>query len=142
MNADTRQAKKCFEEGTYTCVLYRGDSVYTSRERGVKPLLDWLDQKVPLDGYSGADKVIGQATAYLYVQLGIAEVYTPVASESAYQVLKQNGVSIIADRVVPEIRNRMNTGGCPMEAAVRDCRTSEEAVSAIRNKLRELKNGR
>lgn len=139
MNTDTKQAKKYFAEGTYTCVLCKGDSVYTSQERGVKPLLSWLDQKLPLSGYSGADKVIGQATAYLYVQLGIAEIYTPVVSESAYQVLQKNGISIIADQVVPEIRNRMNTGGCPMEAAVRDCQTPEEAVSAIRNKIRELR---
>ena len=68
MNSDLLKAKKMLHEGGYTCVLCKSDKVYTSNERGVKPLLNWLDSNINLNDFCAADKVIGKAAAFLYEQ--------------------------------------------------------------------------
>lgn len=37
---DLGQAKSLLESGGYTCVLCKGDTVHTSRHRGVRPLME------------------------------------------------------------------------------------------------------
>ena len=53
---DLEKAKAILENGNYTCVLCKGDTVHTSQHRGVRPLLDLLDTDV--SGFSAADKVV------------------------------------------------------------------------------------
>ena len=61
------RAKEILTENNYTCVILTDEYQYTSHQRGVKPLLDWYDDKSDLkDGYA-ADKVVGKAAAYLYI---------------------------------------------------------------------------
>lgn len=124
--------------GEYTCVLGREGTLYTSKERGVKPLLEWIAQGVCLEGFSAADKVVGKATAFLYVLAGVRQVYAPVMSEAAMQVFVRYGIQTEADQIVPAIRNRSNTGLCPMETAVSECETPEDAYKIILEKLKEL----
>ena len=66
---DLNIAREQLAAGDYTCVLRRGDREYTTRERGVKPLVRWLTEDTDLRGFSAADKVVGKATAYLYLSL-------------------------------------------------------------------------
>ena len=75
-----RKAKETLESGGYTCVLTDGTIVYTSKLRGVKPLVQFLESGTIPSGFSAADKVIGRATAYLYVLLGVREVYAQIIS--------------------------------------------------------------
>lgn len=124
--------------GPYTCVACRGDVIHTSTERGVKPLLDWLDNKIDLKGFSAADKVVGKAAAFLYVLLGAAEVYAPVMSESAIDTLAGNGVQPYFKQSVKHIINRTGTGFCPMEEAVMDITEPAAAVTAIKLKQKYL----
>ena len=74
------KAKTLLAEGGYTCVICGGDKVYTSHERGVKPLLELLEQGAELKGFSAADRVVGKAAAFLYVLLGVSAVYAGVIS--------------------------------------------------------------
>lgn len=139
MKNDLTSAVALLDEGDYTCVLVKGDTVYTSRERGVKPLMTWLEEGVSLVGFSAADKVVGKATALLYVLLGAERVYARVASEHAAEVLCTHGIPLVADTVVPAIRNRTNTGFCPMEQATRDIIDPKDAPKAIKDALEQLK---
>lgn len=138
MRDDLIRAKSLLQEGSYTCVLCRENAVYTSTERGVKPLLQWLDEKVQLQHCCAADKVVGNAAAYLYVLLGADIVYAPVMSEAAVHTLTRYGIQALCDSPVRAIRNRTNTGFCPMEEAVKDSTSPEEALEAIRNRLHLL----
>lgn len=140
MKTDLKKAKELLNGGDYTCVLCNDDTVYTSTKRGVKPLLDWLDQKTDLQGFCAADKVVGKATAFLYVLSGVTEVYAQVMSESANDILSQNGIVSVCDKAVKAIRNRSNTGFCPMETAVRDVDNPNEALIVIKNTLVQLQN--
>ncbi len=131
-------AKKLLAKEELTCCFTDGNRVYKSRERGVKPLLSFLEQKIDPCGLCAADKVIGKAAAFLYVLLGIKCIYADVISEKALFVFEKHGVNISFGVCVPAIRNRTNTGLCPMESAVDGIDDPEKALLAIKQKLEEL----
>ncbi len=135
MHQDTEKAKTCLYQGHYTCVLCRGDTLYQSAQRGVKPLLDFLDSGVDFSDFSAADKVVGRATAFLYCLLGIKSLHAGVLSKPAKQVLEENRIAVSYDCLVEGIRNRENTGPCPMEHATRDMQDPYDALAAIRQTL-------
>ena len=135
---DLHRAAHLLREEGYTCVLCRDGQTLTSRERGVKPLLSWLEEGRNLDGFSAADKVVGKAAAFLYVLLGVREVYAPVMSRPARDVFENHGIHAKFDTLSDAIRNRTNTGLCPMETAVWDITDPKKALLAIRQKAKEL----
>lgn len=135
---DLENAKKALQEGGYTCVLCRDAQRSVSARRGVAPLLDWLEEGIS-PGFCAADKVVGRATAYLYCLLGAKAVWGKVMSEPALQVLQRYGIAAQYETLVSQIRNRENTGPCPMEAATADCHTPEQALAAVRKTLEKLK---
>lgn len=132
------QARKLLTAGGYTCVLRRNDTLYTAAERGVKPLVRWLADGIDTAGFSAADKVVGRATAYLYVLLGVKEVWAAVMSEAAAEVLHRHGIAASQDKLVKNIINRTGTGICPFEEAVLNIHTPEEALTAIRQKMAQM----
>ena len=129
------KARRILEESSFTCVLRKDETVYTATERGVKPLVRWLVTGLDVRGFSAADKVVGKATAYLYVLLGVKEVYAQVMSQSAREVLTCHGIAAAPGKLVPHIINRQGTGICPFEEAVLEIQTPEEAFTAIRAKM-------
>lgn len=138
--ADLVNARELLAKDGYTCVLCKGERLYTSRERGVKPLLAWWTSGVELHGFAAADKVVGKAAALLYVLLGVSHIHAGVVSLAALQVLERHAISVTYDTQVPAIRNRTDTGFCPMERAVWHCEEPEEAVALLRRKIAELQN--
>lgn len=140
MGIDAEKAKALLEQNEYTCVLCRGEAVSHSCHRGVRPLVDFLDSGVDYAGFSAADKVVGKATAFLYVLLGVREVYAGVLSDAAAAVFERYGIHFSCGRRVPAIRNRDNTGFCPMEQATRDIQDPAQALEAVRDTLKKLQN--
>lgn len=135
---DLDKAKEVLAEGDYTCVLCKDDVIYTSKERGVKPLLALLDSETDLSGFSAADKIVGNGAAYLYVLLGVSEVYAPIMSEAAVKTLARNLISIDCGKVVDYIVNRTGDGICPMEEATLDAVSPEDALTKIKERLAQL----
>ena len=133
-----RKAKETLESGGYTCVLTDGTIVYTSKLRGVKPLVQFLESGTIPSGFSAADKVIGRATAYLYVLLGVREVYAQIISEPAEEVLRAKGIHVQYGTLVPNIINRKGDGICPFEAAVMEITEPSLAYEAILSKMKEM----
>ena len=138
MERDTQTAIEILESGNYTCVVCKDDTTHTATERGVKPLLNWLDSGLDLNGFCAADRVVGRATAFLYSLLGVKEVYARVMSHPAREVLESYGISAQPQQLVDGIINRKGTGPCPFEAAVMDITDATEALEAIRNKRKQL----
>lgn len=141
MKSHTEKARSLLEAENYTCVVCKGDTVYTATERGVKPLLSWLDAGINLQGFCAADKVVGRATAFLYCLLGVEEVYAHVMSRPASDVLHAHGITVEAGKRVDGIINRKGTGPCPFEAAVLDIQDPGSALEAIRTKLAQMASG-
>ncbi|MBE5945695.1 MAG: DUF1893 domain-containing protein [Lachnospiraceae bacterium] len=125
------KAKNILEEDGYTCVIIKYGHKYTSRDRGVKPLLEYIDKKIDLEGAFAADKVVGKAAAYLYVLLKVEEVYAGIISKPAYEVFHKYGIKAYYDQMVVAIRNREDNGYCPMESAVMDIDNPQDALDAI-----------
>ena len=132
------KAKAILESGGYTCVLTDGTTVYTSTLRGVKPLVQFLENGTMSAGLSAADKVVGKATAYLYVLLKVREIYAQIISEPAVEVLQAQGIPIQYGKKVPNIINRKGDGICPFEAAVMEITEPVKAYDAILHKMQEM----
>jgi len=135
MTKETEKAASLLRSGNYTCVLIKDSSIYTSTERGVKPLLDIIIAGNQYDGCVAADKVIGKAAAFLYVLIGAREIYAGIISKAALAVLREHGIDVSCDLEVDAIRNRTNTGFCPMEQATSETSSLEEAFMIIKEKV-------
>ena len=137
---DLTNAKELLSSGNYTCVLCSGDTIHTTTERGVKPLVRWLTDGTDLQGFCAADKVVGKATAYLYCLLGVKAVWGAVMSKGAIQALRSGGIDTHWEQQVDHIVNRAGNGPCPMEAATAQIDDPPEALTAIRETLQKLRS--
>ena len=131
-------AKRLLEENGYTAVLYADGEAYHSRERGVAPLLRFLESGKSFRGFSAADKTVGAGAAHLYTLLGVSSVWAGVLSEAGERILTENGIAVTAEERVPYIINRAGDGVCPIERAVKDIRDPHEALAAIKKTLAAL----
>ena len=138
MTNDLTKACSLLEAGDYTCAVCCRDTVYTATERGVKPLLNWVNAGLDLTGFSAADRVVGRATAFLYVLLGVREVYARVMSRPATEVLAAHGIAAFPGKLVAGIINRRGDGPCPFEAAVMEITDALDALAAIRAKMEKM----
>ena len=138
MTENLLSAKSILEEQKLTCCITDGKTVIKSRERGVKPLLELLNEGADVCGFSAADKVVGKAAAFLYVLLGVSEVYAAVISGKAAEVFSKHGIAVYCDTCVPAIINRAGDGLCPMETAVDGISDAHAALCAIKQKLVQL----
>ncbi len=132
------RAKRLLWEENLTCVLVGEDREYKTDVRGVRYLLRLIENGEDVRGFSVADKVVGKGAAFLYVLLGVKEVYADVVSEGARTVLFTFGISVSERERVERILNRKGDGPCPIEHAVRDCISPEEAYVCIVERLKEL----
>ena len=130
LNAEALTCAVCGKDGAQT---------YKSRERGVAPLLNWLEDSMRFAEFSAADKVVGAGAAYLYVLLGVTELYAKVISTAAKAVLERYDITLYCESHVPHIVNRTGDGTCPIEQAVANATSPEEALICIRRRLAELR---
>ena len=135
---DLKKAKELLVAENLTCAFYRNDRCYTSLLRGVKPLVQLLEDKVDVAGFCVADKVVGKATAFLYVLLEVKAIYTRTISQSAFRVLQQYNILVEYELLVENIINRKGDGICPFEEAVLHIQSPQEAYTAIRAKMKEM----
>lgn len=136
---DIEKAKELLRRPDMTCVLCRGDTVYTSERSGIAPMLGFLSDGIPLDGFSAADKIIGRAAAMLFVRAGVSEVYGEVMSRAALPVLGRYGIRASFGSLTDSITNRAGDGICPMEATVAEIESPVEAEAALRERLSQLR---
>lgn len=123
---------------SHTCVLVNDEDIIITDERGVAPLVKWLNAGERFDKFSVADKVVGKAAAYLYVALGVKKIWTAIISKPATEVFEKYGIEYWYDTMVEAIINRKGDGFCPMESAVMGIDNPEEAIAAIKIKLNNI----
>ena len=131
-------AVKKLRENNLTCAITNGEQFYSSTERGVKPLLGFISSGLNFSGFSAADRVVGKAAAFLYVRLGVSEVYADVMSRSALCVFSEHGIRCTCGEVTEVILNRAKNGLCPMESTVMELSDPVTAEQAMRAKLKEM----
>ena len=131
-------ARQKLQDGGYTCVVLLPEKEYNSHERGVRPLLTFLESETSFQGGIAADKTVGAGAAHLYVLLGIKAVWANVISRSAKDILKQNNIQVAYGECVPYIINRQGNGICPIEKAVENTQNSSDALICIKETLQRL----
>ena len=140
MTESLERAKSLLKSTDSTIAVVSVDDVYTSQERGVKPLLHLLSEKKGfLKGASVADKVIGKAAALLMVLGEIKEVHTLVISEPAIKVFEKYNIPCFYDKKVDRIINRTGDGLCPMETLCLDIEEPQEAFEKITEFINKMK---
>ena len=131
-------AKMILTSGGYSCVLCKDSELFTSSQKGIKPLVDYYKSNCSFNGFSAADKIVGKATAFLYLLLGVSAVYADVISSPALELLSKNGVYVGYDTKTDYIINRQGNGICPFENAVKDIEDPDTAYGIILDKMKEL----
>ena len=133
-----KRAKETLIKNKYTCVLCKGEEIFYSDKRGVKPLVDFYETKKDFSGFSAADKTIGAGAAHIYALMGIKEIWANIISEEGEIILKQNNISVSYENKVAYIINRAGNGQCPIEKCVCGIENSEEAFKRIKETISNL----
>ncbi|NPV52348.1 MAG: homoserine kinase [Firmicutes bacterium] len=115
-------------------VVRGGDVIFTSRESGIRPLLDAVLQfDGELEGSVIADKIVGRASALLCIGAGARAVYAPVMAHGAVGELARHGIDFTAGLVVPRILNHAGDDSCPFEKLTAGITDPGEALRAIQS---------
>ena len=115
-----------------TCVILGREETLRFRLRGIRPMTDTLrDCPEVLRGAYIADRISGKAAAMLAAAGGAKAVYGEVMSETGLKMLQDHGIEAQYGTLTPAIRNRENTGLCPMEQTVQSLDDPKDALPAL-----------
>lgn len=137
-------ARKMITDGKAECVVIRGGRFFTERGRGVSPLLEFHDHREAgfLRGATVVDKVIGRAAAMIAIAGGATRVHGELMSEDGKALLESRGMTVTYGTLVPRILNADRNDICPLEKSVEGIDDPEQALTALRKRIEELKNGK
>lgn len=135
---DKNLLKEEFIKAGYSCLLVKENEKFFSYEKGVKPLFVFLKSGKDFTSFLAYDKVVGKATAFLYILLKVKEVNALVISEPAYNLLKENNIKVEYSKKVENIINRKGDDLCPFEKLVLDINSPEIALEKITDQLKEF----
>ena len=117
-----------------TLIIYKNGSEEAYTERGLIPLLNYIEKK-DLKGTYAFDRTIGRAAAYLYAYSDCDYVYADTISKPAIEILKANNIKYEFKNQVEEIQNRDKTDICPFEKLTKNAKSSSEAYGLIYKKI-------
>ncbi len=135
--ADIEKAKQLLKDDI-TCVLVKGDTVYTSVKKGIAPIMEFLNEGRDIRGFSVADRIVGKAAASLFICAGIREVYGEVMSVRGMAKLDEYQIPYTFKDKADKIINRKGDDICPMEKTVMDIDDPKEAYLALKEKIKSL----
>ncbi|MBQ6604993.1 MAG: DUF1893 domain-containing protein [Tidjanibacter sp.] len=117
-------------------ILTSSGEAITSRERGVATLMRLLAERAEvLRGAVVADKVVGRAAAALFVVGGCRRLHTAVLSRAGEEMLRGSAVEYSYDTLTEAIINRRGDGFCPMEMAMAEAKSAEEAYAILKERV-------
>ena len=118
-----------------TCILVKGTNVLISSEKGIAPMINYLNNGIDMKDYSVADKIVGKAAAYLFICAGIKEVYGEVMSTKAMSIFEEYKIPYKYKTKTEKIINRKGDDICPMEKAVQDIDDPVEGYLILKEKV-------
>jgi hypothetical protein len=120
-----------------TLRVYKGSKlIFTSDKDRLLPLVEYID-KFASQHHNVVifDKIVGQAAALLFIKADCQEVYSPLGSQLAIEVLEKYSIKHHLTQIVPCIQ-KPNGNMCPMEA-LSIGKDPEEFYQLISNLLAE-----
>lgn len=131
---DLEKAKEIFEKENCTLVLVKGESIIKSKEHGLSKLVELIDKDEDLTDYSVCDNVCGRAASFLYVLLGVKEVYANTMAKLSIQILDRAEIKYSANTFVETLLDSENKND-KMELAVLRSGTPLKAFEDIKKEL-------
>lgn len=140
MRLDVNLALKALRQDQLTLAICRGGNiVFTSRNRGVQDLYCLVKNKPEiLNGSSAADKIVGKAAAMLYAGSGVKEVYADNLSRAAASILREAGIKVQYQNMIPFVMNRDRSGMCPVERLSTTADTLEQLMAGLEHFYKDL----
>lgn len=109
--------------------------IFASDKDRLLPLVEYLDKfAVNHRNVVIFDKIMGRAAALLSIKADCREVYSPLGSQLAVEVLEQYGIKHSLNKIVPCIQKPNQGDMCPMEA-LSIGKEPEDFYQLIRNLL-------
>ncbi|MBE7042485.1 MAG: DUF1893 domain-containing protein [Ruminococcaceae bacterium] len=134
------EAIKMLNEETATCVLVKDNKIISAESpRGIAYIIDLYHAGELKDVYV-ADKIIGKAAAMIFSLGGINGCYGETVSQAAVEWMKLKNIPLQSLHIVSQIENRKGDGMCPMEETVTSVFDEREALTALENKIAELRS--
>ncbi len=137
---DIELAKSLLDKEKQAIVIVKeGQTIFSSDGKGIKPIYTALNKlKYELRGSSVADKVIGKAAAMICEYAGIKELSTKLISENAIDVLENTSIIYNYEKSVPYIKNRDQSGMCPVETLSLRINNIDELLMEISKFLQNI----
>ena len=73
---------------------------------------------------------------------GVNSCYGITVSRSAEKWLKKSGIPLEYENLIDSIRNRTGDGICPMEQTVAEIENADDALCALKDKIKELNSAK
>ncbi|WP_066497887.1 DUF1893 domain-containing protein [Abyssisolibacter fermentans] len=123
-----------------TCfVLKHNQIVFTSEQKGVKPMMDYYSSYgSSTEPLTVVDRIIGKGAIILAILIGADQVITPIISQVALDFATKSNIKVKYCKIVPFIINRTKDGQCPIECSVTHINDIHEGYEAIRKTLLKL----
>jgi iron complex outermembrane receptor protein len=124
-------------EGKYSCVIRNGEIRTFTRPGVIDAYCLLKNEPAFLKGASVADKVVGKGAAALFALGEVSELYADVISTPALDLLKKTPVKALYREEVPAIKNKLNTGLCPLEAKCAGKNSAADILPLIDDFMKE-----
>ena len=116
-----------------TLVVYKNKHTQTYQEKGLTPLLLYLDSNKDFEDAHVFDKIVGVSDAYLYAYGDVEKVYADVMSKQAVDILHKYDIRYEADKIVPFIKDNQGNAS-PYDEIVNHAQTPAHAYGLIYKK--------
>ena len=129
------------EESGMNLLIFRGgEVVFSSRSRGITPLIEAIDDldRNGIGELVTADRVVGRAAVLLNIHLGVSEVHAMLISTGAKDLLHKHGIGFQFREETDAIKMKDGVIYCPFERLVQDISDPEEAYIKVKAKLDEM----
>ena len=124
-------------------IVKRGTPLFESHSSGISGLLQAIDSLGNiLSGASVGDRVVGRAAALLLTCSRTKEVYASTLSNEGLKVLKENGIPVEHDKLVPRILDKKGKNICPFERFSLTIKTPNEAYQKLKAFAENIKKPR
>ena len=141
MNTELKKkAVTALSEKVNLAFFFEDGTSFFSDGKGIFDLLNIANAPESLKGAYASDRIVGRAAAFLYVRCAPGFLYARTLSRGGAEILKAHGIEFEYKTLTDSIMNRMGTGICPMDDAVKEIEDTDidKAYEAIRQRAREL----
>ena len=132
-------ALQLLREGQAACVVLRDSEIIRAETgRGVAPMIRLYEDSA-LQGVYVVDKIVGKAAAMLMTLGGVSGCYALTVSRAALDWFAGHDIPVEYEVCAEYIVNRTGDGMCPMEQTVKELTDATEALTALKQKIAELR---